>query len=171
MLGRWLFRISSFRNSLFSQVAMHSWFMVCLSTSSLSRDIFLAGQASAAKGRIAGPHCVGSKNYRMTGYRLLYVCWRCLGTRQKRRQRFHWRRVGNPTKKKGKKTLQRSAPCTGLLRLNELSFARWPHASRSQSAAPGNAADKMRTDRHYCFIYRFSRSSPLTKLSVQGSRS
>ena len=60
MLGSWLFRSNSFQNSRFSQlqVAMHSWFMVCLSTSSLSRDLFLAGQASAAKGHFAGPSCV-----------------------------------------------------------------------------------------------------------------
>ena len=43
MLGSWLFRSSSFWSSLFSQVAMDPWFMVCLSTSSLSRDLFLAG--------------------------------------------------------------------------------------------------------------------------------
>ena len=35
-VGSWLFRSSSFRKSFFSQVAMNSWFMVCLSTSSVS---------------------------------------------------------------------------------------------------------------------------------------
>ena len=53
MLGSWLFRSSSFRSSLFSQVATHPWFMVCLSTSSLSRGLFRAGQASAAEGIFA----------------------------------------------------------------------------------------------------------------------
>ena len=157
MLGSWPFRSSSFRNSLFSQVAMHSGFMVCLSTSSLSRDIFLAGQASAAKAQIAGPCCV----HGLFEKDLLHVCWRQLGTRQKKKSDsvyvcgfigVLWRRVGNPTKKR-RKSPRRSAPCTGLLRLNEHSFARWPHASRSRSAALGNAADKrMRTDRQYYFI-------------------
>ena len=55
MLGSWLFRSSSFRSSLFSQVATHPWFKVCWSTSSLSRGIFRAGQTSAAK-RILAAH-------------------------------------------------------------------------------------------------------------------
>ena len=151
MLGSWLFRSlsSSFRNSLFSQVAMHSWFMICPSTPSLSGDLFLAGQASAAKGHFAGPHC-SCVDWIQGVARLLAA-------------------VGNPTEKgdnvyvrgfigvdstlaagweldiqKRRKSLPRSAPFTELLRLNELSFARWPwpHAGRSRSAAPGNACGR-----------------------------
>ena len=155
LLRTWLFRSTS----LFSQVDMPFWF----STSSLSRDLLLARQASAAKGLFAGPRCVHGfveKDVRMTRCSVLHVCWRQLRTRQKKGDTVYvcgfigvrWRRVGNPTKTKRRKSLRRSAPCTDLLRLNELSFARWPQASQPLSAAPGNAADKMRTDRKWHFI-------------------
>ena len=84
---------------------MHSWFMVCLSTSSLSRDLLLAGQASAAKGHFAGPRCV----HGLLQKDLLHVCWRQLGNRQKKVAAYAVSSVyvgggftvGNPTKKKG----------------------------------------------------------------------
>ena len=99
------------------------------------------------------------KDDRMTGYSLLHVCWQRLGTHQKKKKkrwkhmRFHQCTLATgwePDKKKRRKSLRRFAPSQVLRRFAH-TVARVPvylkvwHRGR-------RAADKMRTDRHYCFI-------------------
>ena len=155
-LDQWLFRSSSFRSSLFSQVATHPWYKVCLSTASLSRGLFRAGQTSAAKGIFAA-HTgslkkTGSFDWIQLAARLLAAvgnltkkkvtaCAGFIGVR--------WRQVGNPTKTKAKIS-PTFHTFTGLLRLNELSVdvgvQRWET----------RAADKLRTnERQTLLFYRY----------------
>ena len=143
MLGSWLFRSSSFRNSFFSQVAMHSWFMVCLSTSSLSRDLFLAGQASTAKWHFAGPRCV--HGLEKTIVWLDTACCTFVGGGWEPGKEkgdsvcgligARSRRVGNPTKNRRKslRLSEASAPCTGILRHMQWAFVHTVAACQSIS--------------------------------------
>ena len=94
---------------------------------------------------------------RLTGNSLLHVCWRRLGTRQKKKKGdsvcgfigVRWRRVGSPTKTKAKISPTFHA-FTGLLRLNELSVDLGVQRRETR------AADKLRTnDTQTVLLYKY----------------
>ena len=153
MLGSLLFRSSSFRNSLFSQVAMHSlfMFMVWLSTSSLSWDLFLAGQASAAKG-----HSIRWASLRALTGSLKKTCCTFVGggwepDKKLRRQRMRFHRwtlaAGWEPDKKGENLSDIPHLAQGFFVW--MSFR--SHGGRMPVDL--NVADKMRTDRQCYFKF------------------
>ena len=144
MLGSWLFRSSSFRSSLFSQV--------CLSTSSGSRGLLRAGQASAARD-LRSVHGFFEKDRVVDWIQPAARLLAAVGNPTKKKKGdsvcgfigVRWRRVGNPTKTKAKIS-PTFHTFTGLLRLNELSV--YLGVLRQET----RAADKLRTNDRQCYF-------------------